>query len=456
MPRSRLLAIPLAAVLLLTAACSGESEEPAPLPRATEAEAERVVVDGVAYPQSIVRVRFDRAVRQAGGPIPFTSNFEFTVPTYDLATGELSDERVLVQEAEITSGNRVLELSVDTIVPDGATLTITNRAFDRDDETTSTIDVTSNVTSEHVLFATSVFQTLDPTLFESGERTVTPADRDPALVRQSLAAHLEARGASAEVTAAALQTYDTMPAGIVAAPKLRAALAALTGTFGQAAIDSVLTAENCTGQPAARLAFETPPDFPDLLARVTYTTDGRRVFSFSPSLEAERIEHLMPLLLHEPIHCDQEDGTIEEVVATAFDTFLYIHLLASDPELAIGGSVLTRDLAIDAIAFINSGRLLPESAGILPTEGVVTVLPGTSADYPSFADFIAAAYSGTGSLDSPVEPVAQSYADSLALGSGLPQGTAFDLQYLDALLSAALDPTIFTAAIVALDLAPAN
>ncbi|MGK2964408.1 MAG: hypothetical protein ACSLFM_02240 [Tepidiformaceae bacterium] len=456
MPRPRLLALPLAALLLLATACSGDSEEPTPLPRATDAESERLVVDGVAYPQSIVRVRFDRAVRQAGGPIPFTSNFEFTVPTYDLATGELSDERVLVQEAEITSGDRVIEFSIDTIVPDGSTLTITNRAFDTGDETTATITVTSNVTSEHVLFATSVFQTIDPTLFESGERTVTAADRDPALVRQSLEQHLEARGASEDVTAAALDAYDTMPPEIVTAPKLRAALAALTGTFGQPAIDSVLTAENCTGQPAARLAFETPPDFPDLLARVTYSADGRRVFSFSPALEAERIEHLMPLLLHEPIHCDQEDGTVEEVAATAFDTFLYIHLIASDPELAVGGSVLTRDLAVGAIAFINSGRLLPESAGILPTEGVVTVLPGTNAPYPSFADYVAAAYAGTGTLDSPAEPVAQAYADSLALGSGLPQGTAFDLQYLDALLSAALDPAIFTAAILALDLAPAN
>jgi hypothetical protein len=122
----------------------------------------------------------------------------------------------------------------------------------------------------------------------------------------------------------------------------------------------------------------------------------------------------------------------------------------------VGGSTLTRDLAIDAIAFINSGRLLPESGGILGSAGIANVLPGTSAAFPSFAEFVASAYESIGTLESPVEPLAQTYADIIAQGSGLPEGSAFDLAYLDALLAGSLQPVVIISAIDSLGLAPAS
>jgi len=436
--------------------CTGGSSEPPTIPRVTSAVAERDVVDGAAQPSSTIRVEFDRDLERAGGPVPLGSHFELTAPVYD-TNGELKDERVIVQDASIPDdAEDTVLLEVAQLIPTGSVLTIRDAAWDSDADGSSVVDVESQFPPEIVVLATQAFQTTDASLLEAGERPITAADRDPAAVRALLEDHLELRGSSDDVRAAALNAYDTMPADIVPAPKMRAALAALTGSFAEPALDSLLTADNCTGAPAALVTFQVPPEAPELLARVTRTDDGRRVVSLQPSLEGERFEHLMPLLAHEPIHCDDTDGIVEEVASTAFDTYLYIILLAVDPSLATGGSTLTRDLAIDAIAFVNSGRLLPESGGILPTDGIEDALPGTTVAVPSFGDFIASAYSQIDEFESPTEPLAQEYADGIAANSGLPEGDAFDLTYLDALLSASMGAETMVVLLDALSLVPAG
>jgi hypothetical protein len=452
--RTRLLAASL--IALLAAVCGGGQSEPAQLPRIVSAVAERNVVDGAAQPNSTLRVTFSRSLVLPESDVPFASHFELSVPTIDPVTGDERNERVFAQAAQVDSANsRVVVLRIARLIPEGSDLIVSGRAFVSRSEEELRATVESDLTPAQVLLATVVFQPTNPSLVTASEsREISAEDRDPAAQRSLLEAHLAARGASPAVREAALASYDTMPGDIVPAPKARAALAALTGTFAEAAVASLLTADNCTGAPAAIVAFQEVPGTTSLLARVTYARDGRRVLSLDPRLETERIEHLMPMLAHEAIHCDRNGGRFEEVAATALDTFLYLHLVAVTPEITRTGSLLARELNTDAIAMINSGRRYPESVGVLRTPGVNRVLPGTNLMHASFADFVAASYAQIQNNTSPPEPVAEAYVANIAAAVGMPARTAFDLVYLDELLGFALDPRVIAAALDALELAP--
>jgi len=432
--------------------CSPESNTGA-LPQISRAESERDVVAGRALLTSTVSIRFDRGFELAESRVPLASHFEFDVP---LATG--GSHRALVETAKRSETNpRVIVLTVATIVPDGATLRVAKKAFEKDAEGELLATVEGDLDPAAALLASTALQVWDPDFFDPPVTAVaTEGDRDAATQRGALAEHLELRGASETIRQAALARFDAIPAGTVPSPKLRAALAALTGTFAEPAIDAFLTGQNCTGQGAARITFEVPPGDAGLIARVTYTEAGARVVSVNPFAEGERIEHLMPILAHEAVHCDQRDSRAEEVAATAMDGFLYLNLVAVDPGLARVRTRLARELNIDAISLINSGARLPESIGVLQSTGVVAVLPATNSEYRSFAELIVGAYPQIGASASPAEELAVRYAATLARGAGMKEGDPFDLVYLDELLGRAMEAWVLAAAIEAFGLAPAG
>jgi hypothetical protein len=171
-----------------------------------------------------------------------------------------------------------------------------------------------------------------------------------------------------------------------------------------------------------RIAFEPPPDFPNLLARVTYMENGARVVSLNPILEGEPFQLLMPILLHEAIHCDQFDGQDEEIAATALDTYFYILLIAAEPGLARAGTTLSRNFNVDALAMMNSGRLLPESIGVLPSPGIANVFPGVESEINSFAAHIASAYDSLPPGPSELEAVGRGLRHPARGRSGAPAG----------------------------------
>jgi hypothetical protein len=439
----------LVVAALIAVGCGGKAKE-GPLPGIAEAKAERVTTgDGAATLTSTVTVRFDRTFTFAPRKVPLAALFEFAVPQ------GTATKRVLVKSARQSSDDsRVVILSVDTLIPDGAQLKVARKAFHRDEAGDITVNVTSDLDESLVLLASTVLVPTNPALFDTATvPPVTAADRDPAAMRKVLETHLRDRGSPDDVVARALNRYDTMPA-TVAGPKARAALAALTGTFAEPAIDSLLTGNNCTGKPLARLAFEPPPDNSQLFARVTYAPDGARIISLNPEIEGDRIEHIMPLLAHEPIHCDREDGRFEEIAATGFDTYLYLTLVSVFPDLASAQTKLARDLNIDAIAMVNSGRAYPELIGVLPSPGVKQVFPGTSSNAGSFAEVVAAAYPDITTNESPDEPLAQAYVGTLAQAANIPVSSAFNLGYLDQLLARSLDLQSYGAVLQAFGLQP--
>ncbi len=433
---------------LLATACGGGSGSADP-PNISSAEAERDAVDGAPGLTSSVRVRFDRPLKFAPRKVPLESLFELAV-----ADENGDQQRVFVDSAETSANGREVVLHIKRLVPGGATVKVVTRAFVEKAEGEITAEVTSDVSPLQSLLASAVLIPDDVSIIQV---TVTPpitaADRDPVAVRAALAGHLSRRGVSATTAARALARYDAISPEIVPSPKARAALAALTGTFADPAIDFLLTSQNCTGRPVASIAFEPPPGDPDLLGQVTHLPDGRRKVSLNPATEGESIDHLMPILAHEAIHCDQEGSILEEVVATAFDSFLYLTLVASSPEIVGAGTILARDLNADAIAMINSGRALPESVGLLQSPSKDPFFPPGRSGAQSFADFIAAAY-GNIEVTSATEPLAQRYADIIADATGQPRDDVFDIRYLDTLLGLALDPAALIAVIQAFRLVP--
>ncbi|MCO5201744.1 MAG: hypothetical protein M9925_08615 [Chloroflexi bacterium] len=444
----------VAGVLALAAAAGCSSNpEPGPPPQISSATAERDVVNGLASLKSTVTVQFDRPFELAPSRVPLASHFEFDVP---LAVG--GSRRVLVATAERPEDDsRSIVLKVDTLIPDGATLKVARRAFDAEAAGEMEVTVEGDLNPALVLLATTELQVSDPAFYDAPViAEVTEEDRDAVAQREALEFHLNQRQVDPQTYLDALAIYDAISVDIVASPKLRAALAALTGTFAEPALASLLTEENCTGLPAARIAFETPPGGPELIARVTYVGSGARVISVNTFAEGERIEHLMPILAHEAVHCDGLDGRTEELAATAFDGLLYLNLVAADPELARSRTRVARELNIDAVALINSGGRLPESIGVLPSPGVTQILPGTNSPYGSFAEFIVAAYPQIDLATSPTEPLAQAYADILAQTAGMDAGDPFSIRYLDELLGRAIHPAVLVAAIQAFGLAPAS
>ena len=439
--------------LLLLAACTAERQAPA-VPGIVAVTAERIRDEhGLATTRSRVTVTFDGPVVPAESRIPLASHFEF-----DVLQADGSAKRVLVKTAERSPADRrQVVLEVDALVTRGSTLRVSRRAFNPAAPGVVEAEVGAGLEPVAALLASVALAPADPAFFDPpAPRAIDSAADDPAAMRAALARHLRQRGTDAATIADALAVYDAIPPATVPAPKLRAALAALVGTFAEPALTDLLTAQNCTGLPAASIDFRTPPGNERLLARVTYTGNGARVVSVEPGLRDERFELLMPLLAHEAVHCDQADSRVEEIVATAFDTLLFLQLVAADPSLAQERTRLARELRIDALALINSGGVWPESIGVLRSPGVVQALPGTNADHRSFAEFVVRSYPSVRELQSPTEPLAAAYMAGLASGAGVTAGDPFDLRQLDDLLGRALDIGDLMEVIRAFGLEPAG
>ena len=328
-------------------------EPPPPPVRPLEASAERLYQDDLPLARSLVRVRFDGPVEPVTLRALHTA-FRLTLPEGSPLTGHSLGD-MPVESVEVVS-SRAVELVVRSLIANGSTLHVSASAFSEENDEEVTVPVTTEFTELGVLLAGGVFAFGDLSLVEPrAPETPTAADRDPAIVRSSLETHLDERGASSPVRNAALTLYDVMDDETIPAPKVRAALAALAGTFADAGVRSLLGRDNCTGEPAAFIGFQEPPGDPDLAARVTYDDDGRRILSIRPDLEAAPFELLMPLLAHEAVHCDRLDTMEEEIVASAMDVYLYIHLLISQPELVRDSSPLARNFNIEALAMLNSG-----------------------------------------------------------------------------------------------------
>jgi hypothetical protein len=442
----------LAMLVILAGACSGGGESNASPPRLVSAQARRDVVQGIARQSTTIDVRFDRSFTLVSSRLPLASYFELEVTDPRKST----PERVFVKAAvEPKDSSRAVTLTVDHLVPDGSLLKVARKAFAKGASGDLELPIESDLSELEVILATTPLRFANPALFaEPTIAPVTDSDRDAPAMRKVLEQHFDTRRSPDEFKNAGLALYDQIPVETVPSPKARAALAALTGTFAQDAIPSLLGNNNCTGKPAASIAFQPPPQFPDLLGRATLNRDGRRVISLNPKLEGERIEAIMTILAHEAIHCDERASRNEEVAAISFDTLLYLELISAFHDLPASGTLLVRELNINALAMINSGARHPESVGILRSAGFSSAVPGSTSTVASFGDLVVAPYTGLPDADSPDEPVARAYVAALASRSNFTVKGAFDLRFLDELLGRSMDIRVLTAAFDALGVEP--
>ena len=440
--------------LFLLGACGGGGGDASsgPPQRISQVTSTRDQIDGGPGTSSTVMLTLARGIELPNDEVPLESAFEVQVP--DPLEEGVTHRVFPALATQSEDDHRIFELSFDVIIPDGSELLVAGRLLGGDESQSLTAGIQGDVNAIQALLASVALAPTDVAVLEAGEfAPATADDRDRAVQRVALEQHLDARGSPAELTDLALQRFDAMPEDVIPSPKLRAALSALTGTFADAAIEDLLTENNCSAMPVRLLAFQDPPDAPDLFARVTHEGDGGRIISFSPRLEGEPLELLAAIMAHEAVHCDVEGSIDEETAATAFDTLLYIQFLTVNPDLAFHGSPLSKDLNVDAIAMINSGRAAPESIGILASPGVRFAVPNTNAQAGSFEELIASAYAGA-PRSSPVEPLADIYLQGFAEMLGAPAGSPFDFEYLDAVFGAVLDPEVLIAAISALRLEP--
>ncbi len=442
-------ALAVIAVVVVIASCGGSGGPPEP-PALTRATAERQVDNGLALQRTVITLEFEAPVYNGKRDEPASSYFHLEVASAIAADGTetLSPSGVRVDGATVS-------LTINQPVPVESTLSIDGGFFGREKDPPVETTVASSLSAFQATLAAHALTPTSPDIVTAGgPPPVTGADRDPVAMRQALVQHMVARGSTGAIVARAEDTFDNIDPAVVPSPKLRAAIASLNGSFAEPAITYLFSDVSCVKTPVVRIDFEDIPDGDSLLARVIYDDAGNRIIVLSPALEGERFELLMPLIAHEAIHCDREDSAEEEIAATAFDVLLYAQLLTVDPTIALQETPLSRVFNLDLITMINSGRRYPESLGVLPSDGIVEALPGSSSTVGSFAEHIANAYQLDSVSDPTPEILSDVYAAVLADTVGLDAGEPFDLVYLDQLIGLQFDPQSLADVVVALTLQP--
>lgn len=157
----------------------------------------------------------------------------------------------------------------------------------------------------------------------------------------------------------ALATFgDPMARAKFPEPTLRAALAALTGTIGEPAIEFLLYRT-----PVALVNFGISVDSDTGVAgrvgAADHWNDGRRYIVIDRLYRFAPFGAFSALLVHEALHTgDNEDsaGLPEEAVASAVEALVYMEMLLTDPTLAQLPDELTRMSSNHmALVRLNSG-----------------------------------------------------------------------------------------------------
>ena len=151
-------------------------------------------------------------------------------------------------------------------------------------------------------------------------------------------------------------------------PMPRAALVALTGTAGEPAIAYFL-AHNYV------VRFGSLPD----ATRVAGITGvNPQVLTFNVRHQNEHFALLAGIFAHEILHHDGPPASpTEEVILHAVNNAVHMQLLARHPELATGGTELSRSVNDDLLLFVNSRVPGSPRSSILAPNGRGTA-PGSA------------------------------------------------------------------------------
>ncbi|MET0981433.1 MAG: hypothetical protein ABWY02_04990 [Telluria sp.] len=159
----------------------------------------------------------------------------------------------------------------------------------------------------------------------------------------------------------------------VADPRLRAAIAILKGTAGEAAIAAIRNGN------FARVIFgplETGGSANAIAVSRLVPGDPRQTIIFNERYRYEDVRLLAEVMAHEVLHVGNLVSNKEELIANTVDALVYAQLLLEDPGIARSGTELARRLNTKLMALINSrdasGRIR------ILTSSTTNVYPGSS------------------------------------------------------------------------------
>lgn len=174
----------------------------------------------------------------------------------------------------------------------------------------------------------------------------------------------------------------------ISSPTLRAAFAGLMDTVADPAIDFILNAKTSQGNPKVVLVRFSK--FPENRSNtIGMAQIGQMGDPEAMTVEInERFQYENPFLFtdtlaHEVLHQGSETNSIvEEEVNYAFDTLVYLELLAHYPEIAQAGTWLSRWKNTNALSRLNSGS--GSELGLYDSNGHQPIWPDSDKDTPSF------------------------------------------------------------------------
>lgn len=192
-------------------------------------------------------------------------------------------------------------------------------------------------------------------------------------------------------------------------PTLRAALAALTGTIGEPAIEFLLT-EAPVSSVFFGVVIHSRDGVPTGMTATVYSMpDSTWVIVFDSLLRYNSFKSLSALLFHEMLHIEtpaagDEPGTkpdgagmAEETIAISLESIIYMQMLLTDPSIARLPDFLTRSgNNVLALVRINSGLPGTDQLNLYVPDNTVDLNTLFSEPMTQFADYYAAAgYDGT-------------------------------------------------------------
>lgn len=223
-----------------------------------------------------------------------------------------------------------------------------------------------------------------PPMVPAPPRTITTKELT-AQLRQTL----QERGSRAVTLG--MQTFnDPTIKAKIPDPNLRAALASLAGTPGQASIDAVRK-----GNVFAKVEFGTPPQAGAIAMVVP--TGNSSVIVFNERYRYEDFRLLGVVLAHETLHQDTAVNANEEAIASNLNTALYGQLVLENPKLALSRTELSRRLNTSLMALLNTRDSKGNQRTVYP---VGNVFPGSPNPLISFG----AAFLGPDGTDPAVSP----------------------------------------------------
>ncbi len=205
---------------------------------------------------------------------------------------------------------------------------------------------------------------IGPNATASFSRDATPITLSESNGRLRLGELLDGRGVAPARRDEALDRYDDPEVRkIIPAPSLRVAMLMMAGWVPyEAVVAALLDGENPSRNPVDRIDFG--PTDPAGAVATDVERDGRTVITVNEMYAAEPPEQLMPVLVHESLHGDQ-NSVEEEVAAHILDCVAYADVLLAFPDAASAGTELTAFNNATLLALLNStGRGGPAQIGI--------------------------------------------------------------------------------------------